>query len=88
MTKLEQMGRLAYRVEGGNWNAYYALPNTMVGAIYLGSIRMKIVENLERRAAFKALMWEGFCDILEERYGVRPTRGEEQDAPEHERTKE
>ena len=87
-TKTEKVGRLAYRVEGENWNAYYALPDTMVGALYLGSIKMKIVENKARKKAFMDLMWEGFCDIVEERFGHRPIRGEEQKAPEHERTKE
>ena len=27
--KLHQIGRLAYRVEGPQWNVYWALPNTM-----------------------------------------------------------
>jgi hypothetical protein len=37
-------GRLALRVEGEFWNAYYAMPGTMRDAIFLGSIRMKFAE--------------------------------------------
>ena len=30
MENMQQIGRLAMRKEGGNWNAYYALPDSML----------------------------------------------------------
>jgi len=91
MTKLDdvvKVGRLAYREEGENWNAYYAPLDTMVGAIYLGSIKMRFVEKKKRRRLFMDLMWECFADVVQEHFGHRPSRGPETAAPEHERTKQ
>jgi hypothetical protein len=84
----QKIGRLAMRHEGNFWNAYYALPGTMEGAILLGSIAMKFVQDAERKAAFMHLMREAVSDILEEQTGVRPTwpEPEGQTAPEHERS--
>jgi hypothetical protein len=80
------MGRLAMRVQGDLWCAYYALPNTMDGALFLGSIRLQFVEDAERKLVFMALMKEAVGDILEEKVGERPTWPDgEQPAPEHER---
>ena len=84
----KEVGRLAMRVEGDNWNAYYALPGTMKGAILLGSIRMKFVQEKARRDIFLAFMRECVADILEENFGSRPRWGGEHTAPEHERTRE
>jgi hypothetical protein len=67
-----RFGRLAMRHEGDFWNAYYALPNTMDHAIFLGSIAMRFVENAERRAVFLALMREAVSDMIEEEFGQRP----------------
>lgn len=51
-----QIGRLALRVEGDNWNAYYAQTGTMDGAIFLGSIRMGLVAtNIARKQQFMDL---------------------------------
>lgn len=36
----KQAGRLAFRHEGDFWNCYYALPDTMEGAIFLSSTRL------------------------------------------------
>ena len=82
-----KIGRIALREEGLNWNAYYALTETMEGAIFLGSIaRRFIIDNPERRAAFIGLMREGVSDLIEERTGQRPTWPDGiQPAPEHER---
>lgn len=68
-----EMGRLAFREEGVNWNCYYAMPGTMEGAIFLGSIAMRFVERPERRAQFMAVMRECFSDTIEELTGLRPT---------------
>lgn len=84
-----KVGRLAMREEGNNWNAYYAMPDTMDGAIYLGSIRIGLTRRKDRKRAFMALMKECVADMLEQEVGVRPTWPDgEQPAPEHERTKE
>ena len=82
---MKKMGRLALRHEGTMWNAYYALPNTMEGALPLGSIAMSgVVDNPERKHAFQQMMTDMVADILEERFGVRPIM-EVHQAPEHER---
>jgi hypothetical protein len=58
LTELQKMGRLALRVEGNLWCAYYALPDTMEGALFLGSIRKVFVEDAERKLVFMELMKE------------------------------
>jgi hypothetical protein len=87
MNNLPQVGRLALRHEGENWNAYYALPDTMEGAIVLGSIRMgAVVDNPARKQAFMDMMRDIVADLIEEKVGVRPTWGGPQSAPQHERS--
>jgi len=82
-----KIGRLAMRHEGENWNAYYAMPNTMDGAIPLGSIKMRFVQSQERRDAFMGLMKEAVSDLLQELTGSRPTWPDgAQPAPERERS--
>lgn len=68
----KEMGRLAFRIEGSNWNCYYAEPDTMEGAVFLGSIPMKFVENKKRKAEFMKLMRDCFSDVTEGILGVRP----------------
>lgn len=82
----QQIGRLALRAEGDNWNAYYAMQGTMDGAVFLASIRMGAVQNPDRKQAFMDLMRDVVADILEERLGVRPSWEGPQGAPEHERS--
>ena len=51
------IGRLALRGEGPDWNAYYAMPHTMEGALRLGSIAMAfVVDSDEIKQAFMTLM--------------------------------
>lgn len=89
MTESIKIGRLAMRHEGENWNAYYALPNSMEEPIFLGSIRMgAITSNPERKQAFMQMMREVVSDIIEAETGVRPTWGGPTAAPEHERAGE
>lgn len=76
-----QIGRLALREEGSDWNAYYAMPDTMQGALFLGSIKMRFVMSEERKAAFIGLMREAVADLIEEQVGVRPTWGGPKAAP-------
>jgi len=87
MSDLQQIGRLALRDEGVWFKAYYAMPNTMKGALILGMIRMKcIIERPERKREFMALMQQAVSDIIEEAFGTRPQWPEgPQPAPEHER---
>ena len=82
-----QIGRLAMRHEGKFWNAYYAMPNTMDGALLLGSIAMRfVVGNEARKMAFIEMMREAVADIIQEKTGHRPTWPDGlQVAPEHER---
>jgi len=83
---MEQIGRLAMRQEGGNWNAYYALNETMDQAIFLGSIRMgAIMGKPDRKAAFMDMMRDIVADIIEDETGTRPEWGGENEAPEHEK---
>ncbi|MCB1394303.1 hypothetical protein [Nitrobacter sp.] len=66
-------GRLAMRHEGNFWNAYYALPDTMDGAILLGSIQMRFVADETRKSLFMALMQEAVSEMLTDIIGERPT---------------
>ena len=85
---LEEIGRLAMRREGDCWCAYYAMPSTMLGAVFLGSIRIAAVtDNDERKAAFMLMMRSIVADILEEATGLRPTWPDDpKPAPDNERT--
>lgn len=82
-----KIGRLALRHEGANWNAYYAMPGTMDGAIFLGSIAMRfVVDKPDRKDAFIGFMREAVSDLIEELTGQRPSWPDGvQTAPEHER---
>jgi hypothetical protein len=83
----KQVGRLALRVEGDNWNAYYALPDTMEDAIFLGSIRIgALIDNEPRKQAFMDLMRDVVADGLEEAIGRRPSWTAPKDAPGDERS--
>lgn len=84
---LARVGRLALRVEGKMWNAYFALPNTMEDSIYLGSILLKsAMINPEIKQGFIELMSTAVSDIIESVVGVRPESWNEQPAPEHEKS--
>jgi hypothetical protein len=85
MTELTKIGRLALRVEGDNWCAYYAMPDSMADAVPLASIRMKLVANEDRKKAFMTLMRAVVGDLIEESMGKRPSWKHPRGAPEHER---
>lgn len=83
---MTQIGRLAMRQEGKFWMAYYALNNTMEGAVFLGSVAVGgIADHPERKEAFMMIMRDIVSDILEERLGHRPDWGNPRPGPEHER---
>ena len=83
----DQVGRLAMRVRGTVWVAYYARRDSMHGAIFLGSIQMAFVEgNPTRKMAFMALMQEAVSDFLKESTGGKVSwPNPPQEAPLHER---
>jgi hypothetical protein len=80
-----QVGRLALRIEGDMWVAYYAQPGTMDDAVMLGSMRLTIVrESPDHRRRFMDLMCEAVGDQIEQVIGGRPIWGAPV-APESER---
>jgi len=82
----DRIGRIALRQEGGNWTAYYAFPDTMEGAVFLGSIKLAFLKgHPERKQIFMDLMRDCLADIIEEKTGVRPIWGGAELAPEHEK---
>lgn len=80
------IGRLAMRQEGDFWNAYYALRETMDGALLVGSIVMgAITNNPKHKEIFLSLMVSVVSDLIKHETGHMPTWGEPETAPEHER---
>ena len=85
---MTEVGRLALRVEGGNWNAYWApKQSSMEGATLIASVNMELVKSKSRRDEWRFLVQEMFGDLIEEHSGVRPTWPAPHAAPEHERTR-
>lgn len=87
MKKKQLLCRLAFRVEGHFWIAYYAPLGTMQDALVMGSIAMSIVDDRpEIKEAFMDLMKASFAMIAAEN-GTRITDWSEHPAPEHERSR-
>ena len=87
MSERHKIGRLSLRAEGANWNAYYAMPETMEGAIFLGSIKLAITMIAPaHKQAFMDLMQAVVSDMIANATGKTPTWGSPQSAPEHERS--
>ena len=84
MTK-QQVGRLALRVEGDWWVAYYALPQTMDGAIELARIAMRLVQDRARKEAFMALMRDAIQEFIADMFDGAAPDWVTTAAPEHER---
>lgn len=82
-----QIGRLAMRVEGDNWNAYLAEPGTMENAVLLGSIKYHlVVNNTERKLAFMEIMVGAGAELIHDMTGETPTFEGPFSSPEHERS--
>lgn len=81
-----EIGRLAMRVEGDWWVAYYAVPTTMDDALELGRLHMSIAHIEARKQAFMDLMAEAVGDLIEGTTGMRPSFTGFKRAPEHERS--
>lgn len=80
------VGRLAFRVEGDFWNAYWApSESSMDGAIQLGSLRMSVAKLPARKDQFMDLMRAAFGDMVNDVVGARPTWNAPRPGPEHER---
>lgn len=74
MSEFHKVGRLVFQQKGDFWNAYYALPGTMKGAVLMGSIAVGlVVNNTERKNAFMDMMRNAAADTLEELTGKHPT---------------
>lgn len=82
-----EVGRLAFRVEGEFWNAYWAPSQaSMEGAIQLGSLRMSAAKVPARKDQFMDLMRAAFSDLAQDATGVRPGFTGARPAPERERS--
>ena len=81
-----QVGRLAMRVEGNWWTAYYALPDTMDKALRLGQVHMSLVQDEDRKQAFMDLCKSFISDIIELNHGKPPSEWHIEAAPESERS--
>jgi len=87
----QKAGRLAFRQEGEYWNAYFAEPNTMHGALHLGSIRIRFVSpgmknHEEIKAAFMNVMMDAMGAMLENVVGPVTWPDPPEPAPESERS--
>lgn len=83
--RTQELGRLAMRIEGDYWVAYYAMADTMEEAIELGRIALVAVDPEHRRLAFMHMMQDVVGDIFEKQIGARPTWPTTRPAPKHER---
>lgn len=87
--KLSKVGRIAFRVEGNNWNVYWALPDSMLGVFIASTAFATVNGKPERKAQFIQFARDVISDLFLEQYGVRPEWPDGwQPAPEHERTRE
>jgi hypothetical protein len=59
-----QIGRIALRVEGDFWRAYFAEPDTMKGATMIGSIRLTCLTNPECKRSFIDLMQQATAAVV------------------------
>ena len=84
---MTEIGRLALRVEGEWWNAYWApRQDSMEGAQQLGSIRMNlVVDDPKVKEAFMSLMKLAFSSAVKGALGQEPGWQEPKTAPERER---
>jgi hypothetical protein len=88
MARTVEVGRLALRVEGEMWNAYWApSQSNMDEAILLGSIRMNAVEaSAARKNAFMELMKDAFGAAIKDVTGQVAQWNDPVRAPERERS--
>lgn len=86
MANEKKVGRLALREEGEWINGYYAMPDTMDGAVLLFSVKRAAAMHSGVKEKVLALGRQIVGEILFEATGVRPTwPNPPEPAPEHER---
>lgn len=86
MTENREVGRLALRVEGPRWVAYFAQTHTMDDALEIGSMSMAIVkQNPELKEPFKDLMKSAMSSIIHAAMGKETAWNPGKPAPEHEK---
>lgn len=84
-----QIGRLAIREVRDEVRFYYAMPDTMKGALLLASVKAAILRrDRQRFTAMMYLMRSAVADMIEDATGARPSFNSPQPAPEHERGQE
>jgi hypothetical protein len=83
-----EIGRLALRVEGEFWNAYWApRQDSMADAVLLASIRMLFVEgDSPLKDQFMTLAKDSFAKAVQEAIGQTPRWAAPVSAPERERS--
>ena len=54
--KIEPGGRINFRAEGDLWCAYYVGPNIKDGTLFLASIHLAFVQNLEIKNRFMQII--------------------------------
>jgi hypothetical protein len=86
MSEVKQVGRLAMRVEGNWWTAYYALPDTMEEAFRLGQVHMSVVQDETRKQAFMDIFKSFIAEVIMSDAGEIITGWEVGRAPESERS--
>lgn len=87
MNPQTEVGRLAFRREGDDWNAYWTpMQHNFDGAQKLGSIRMVMVkESNVLKMEFMALMQKAFEIVIANLQQGEVTWGKPKRAPEAER---
>ena len=88
MSELQDVGRLAFRVQGKIWRCFWCPnQNNMKGKVELGAIRMSLVPpGSERKQEFIDLMQDCFNDMLKETLGTDAYFPGPEPAPESERS--
>lgn len=76
--------RLALRLEGNWYNAYFAKHGTMEGSELLGSVALRLVENAACRHKWQQCMSDLFEQIIRDT-GLTVDHMIKEDAPPHER---
>jgi hypothetical protein len=87
MMRRQGVGRIAFRVEGEWWNAYWTpRQDSMNEAVHLGSVRMALAVAPDVKASFMDAMKQAFTVATKEALGVAPEFGGAVRAPERERS--
>jgi hypothetical protein len=87
MRRRQEVGRIAFRVEGDWWNAYWTpRQDSMNEAVHLGSVRMSLAVAPDVKASFMEAMKQAFAVATKDALGVAPEFGDAEHASERERS--